>query len=589
MDIRDDPSTTTTTDYDSGDSDGVDYVYEGKKGTDKRSTKERSPRRKRSPKAKPRGVTKCTCGAGRAEEDAETTAFEEDTDTEEERNHQRCQTKTRPSSGPGCDAGCDGKGHHRADRRPAAEPKARRVRTPYIEEYPDDVSRPAVLLREHKVLRRSSTSDAKRVRNSEDCSLSSGSRGRSPTGRRLPPRPPRRSSKESPKHPRHRKRRVDSHGAYEGKLSNPDDGDFQSESDEPDPAPRRFHHKPGPQMTSAVARSLAWNEKSQPRYSSSLPLHAGSHLARRPERRDHDYDSEEEDDEQQPFDDDDDDDREDNYAELHRSRPTQAPSFRERVPEREREPIHLETPPSERERERGRPSPPRPRPRTIVSRASTTTMNQGYHSVATSMCEVWRGEAEDWESPYASASDGDYESDLEEPIGLLRMEDVPPRRSSPRLFPPRGERRDFGFQATHHSPPAYPPHPSLYLDEPPAGPVSRIHRNPTWPTTTPARNGLFLLDDGGGPLALTMEPDAMTDEEDDECRPPSRASRWSRPGPSRGWTQPLPPRSRAVSPVFSARRTREFLSPRPTKAARFDFGAWGCDRASRSSLGLGLL
>jgi hypothetical protein len=38
MDILDDPNTTTTTDYDSGDSVGVDYVYEGKKCSYGKST-----------------------------------------------------------------------------------------------------------------------------------------------------------------------------------------------------------------------------------------------------------------------------------------------------------------------------------------------------------------------------------------------------------------------------------------------------------------------------------------------------------------------------------------------------------------------
>jgi hypothetical protein len=214
-------------------------------------------------------------------------------------------------------------------------------------------------------------------------------------------------------------------------------------------------------------------------------------------------------------------------------------------------------------------------------------MDHGYRSVATSLCEVWRGQADDWESPYASASDDDFHPDIEEPIRLLRMEDLPPRRSSPRLLPPRGERRDFGLQPTNPSPPRYPYPPSTYTNEPVPGSHPGIHHNYTWPN--PDGNGPLLLLDG--PLTLTTEPDAMTDDEGDhDFSPPSRASPWPRPGPPpRSWAPPLPPRSRAASPVFSARRTREFLSPRPTRAARFDFGAWGCDRASRSSLGLGLL
>jgi hypothetical protein len=197
---------------------------------------------------------------------------------------------------------------------------------------------------------------------------------------------------------------------------------------------------------------------------------------------------------------------------------------------------------------------------------------------------VWRGKAEDWESPYVSASDGDYESDAEEPIQLLRTEDLPPRRYSPRLLPPRGERGDFGFRPTPPPPPPYPHHPRTYMGEHSSGPTPSLHQGQSWPASD--RGGLLLLE---GPLALSMEPDAMTDDEDDvhgmQLQP--RASHWPRPSPLGGWTHPLPPRSRAVSPVFSARRTREFLSPKPTRAARFDFDAWGCDRASRSSLAIG--
>ncbi|KAK4039566.1 hypothetical protein C8A01DRAFT_46977 [Parachaetomium inaequale] len=577
MDIRDDPSTTTTTDYDSGDSVDIDYVYEGQKGAERKSTKGRSPKRKRSPRPKPRGLPKCTCGAGRPDDEAEITVFEEDTDTEEERGHRRRSTKPRPS-GSGGASGCDAKDHH---KRKATESRTRRAQTPYIEDYPDDAPRPAILLREHKILRRSSTSDAKRVRDLEVRSLSSGSRGRSPSGKRLPPRPPRRPSKESSKHAGHRKRRPNLHGAHDNKQSGSDTRDFQSHSGEPGPNTRRLRHGSGTEPVSTVSRSSAWNENPQPKYSSSWPLHAGSHLRqRRLERRDHDYDSEEESDDHHLNNDND-------YDEHHRLRHTQAPSFRERESEvereREREPPHREGPPPEREREPRR-APSRHRPRNIANHASMATMDHGYRSAATSMCEVWRGEAGDWESPYVSASDADLESDIEEPIRLLRMEDLPPRRSSPRLLPPRGERRDFGFQATNRPPPPSH-HPLKYTEEPFLGPVPGIYRHQTW--ANPTRKG-FLLDE---PLALTMEPDAMTDDEDNVhgLQPLSRASPWLRPGPPRGWTQPLPPRSRAASPAFSARRTREFLSPKPTRAARFDFGAWGCDRASRSSLALGLL
>lgn len=222
MDIRDDPSTTTTTtDCDSGDSEGVDYVYEGQKREERKRTQEKSPRRRRSPKAKARNFATCMCGPGRPVDDAEITVFEEDSDTEEEQSHRSRPRKPRPS-GLGDAFGCDVRDHRKIDRRKTAESRTRRVQTPYVEEYPDDAPRPAILLREHKLPRRSSTSDAKRVRKSEDGSLSS-SRGRSPTGKRLPPRPPRlsskESSKESTKQPGHRRRRLDGQETFEGKSS----------------------------------------------------------------------------------------------------------------------------------------------------------------------------------------------------------------------------------------------------------------------------------------------------------------------------------------------------------------------------------
>jgi hypothetical protein len=221
MDTHDDPSaTTTTTDYDSGDSVIIAYVYEGQKGTtERKTTKERSPRRKRSPKPKPRRLAKCTCEASRADDEDEVTVSEEDTDTEQEqeqereRERRRRSTKPRPS-GAGAASGCDVKDHHKVDKKKTIESKTRRVQTPYIEDYPEDAPRPAIILREHRLLRRSSTSDARRVR--DDCSPS-GSRGRSSSGKKLPTRPPRRSSKESPKHPKSHRRHHIIHETYESK------------------------------------------------------------------------------------------------------------------------------------------------------------------------------------------------------------------------------------------------------------------------------------------------------------------------------------------------------------------------------------
>ncbi|KAK3298119.1 uncharacterized protein B0H64DRAFT_370651 [Chaetomium fimeti] len=481
MDIHDDPSaTTTTTDYDSGDSVRIDYVYEGRKGTERKSTKGRSPRRKRSPKPKARGLAKCTCGAGRAEDDDEITAFEEDTDTEEERDRRRRSTKPRPS-GAGGTPGCDAK-DHKVDKKKATESKTRRVQTPYIEDYPDDAPKPTIILKEHTILRRSSTSDTKRVRDSEDCS-SSGSRDRSLLGKRQPPRPPRRSSKESPKHSRPHRRHHITHETRENKSSGSELRDFQSDSGESALNVRRPRYEPSPEPASTVARSSAWTDNSQLNYSSSWPLQDGSHLLQRQiENGERDYDSEEGRDEH-PLNND------DNYNEHHRFSQTRTPSFRERGParelERHRELLQQATPPPEHERrnECERPAPPPRRPRTVISHASMATMEQGYRSVATSVCEVWRGKAEDWESPYVSASDGDYESDAEEPIQLLRTEDLPPRRYSPRLLPPRGERGDFGFRPTPPPPPPYPHHPRTYMGEHSSGPAPSLHQGQSWPAS----------------------------------------------------------------------------------------------------------
>lgn len=212
MDTHDDPTTTTTTtDYDSGDSEGVDYVYEGQRCVDKKpAAKAKSPRRRKSPRAKPRGPARCVCACGgtaaRADDDAESTVFEEDNDTEEDQHHRSRPTKPQPS-GPHGGTACVEKGHHKADRKKATE-KPHRARSPYIEEYPEGPSRPAILLKEHKIPRRFSASDAKHVREPEDHPPSSGSRGRSP-GKPLPPRALRKSSKSSPKHSGHRRRRLD--------------------------------------------------------------------------------------------------------------------------------------------------------------------------------------------------------------------------------------------------------------------------------------------------------------------------------------------------------------------------------------------
>jgi hypothetical protein len=195
---------TTTTDYDSGDSGRVGYAYEGGKASvnSKQLAKAASPRRKpksRSPKGKPRTSNACyACGApqllpGSDPDVNESTDFEEGTDVEGNVEH-RCRPTRRRLSGPEeADAREDkDRGRDRSQRSDSKKStkRAARKRTPYIEEYPEDeAQRPVILLKEHKLPRRFSASDAKSaaqdsVEDHKDVGASS--RGRSPTGKRLP-------------------------------------------------------------------------------------------------------------------------------------------------------------------------------------------------------------------------------------------------------------------------------------------------------------------------------------------------------------------------------------------------------------------
>lgn len=503
MDIRDDPRSTftTTTDYDSGDSLGVDYVYEWQTRAKKGTAEAKSPRRKISPRPKPSRIAKCVCGGRRADEVAETTVFEDTTDatdSEHGRHLQSHPTPSRPSGSCGASA-CEEEGHHKADKK-----KSRRTWTPYIEEYPDEAPRPAILLKEHKISRSPSPAEAKRARNSEDRSSSGTSRARSPNGKRPLPRSPRQPSGESPKHSGHQRLRLDLHG--EDKPPGPDAGNLPTPSDASEhrgTMSRRphSHQESRPKPASSVTRSSAWNDNHQPRYSSSWPLHTGAHLPQRhPDPRELGYETDEE------------------SEQRHRRRQTRASSFpekdrdweREREQqrpgplnqkwerERDREYAHDEHE-SERERE-SRPSQRRPRPRpprTVISRASMAAIDQGSRcSVATSLCEVWRGRAEDWESPYASGSDdelNDYDVESPRPARFLplRVQDLPSRAASPPslLPPPRGQRSDFAFQtttatATNQQPPDSPESPPpLHLlryirdDDASPRPLARHHHH----------------------------------------------------------------------------------------------------------------
>ncbi|KAK4102830.1 hypothetical protein N658DRAFT_325994 [Parathielavia hyrcaniae] len=469
MDIHDDPSTTTTTDYDSGDSAGVDYVYEQQKDAERKVIKG-GPLKNTPSKRNHRGVTRCNRGPRRAEGDAEITVID-NTDTEAEEDKHRLPPRTRP---PQLEAesmsSCDIKNNH-------CHNKAGRGHAPYIEEYPEDAPRPAILLKEHRITGRPSTLFPSRVKDSEHLSSSTSSGGRSPVEKRLPPRPSRRRSRDSPRHCRHHKRRSNSPGTYEDE---PSDSDLPSSKPSPGnrvSAQRRRHHEPGPELASVVSRSSspAGDLDSQPdlQYSSSWPVHLGSHQTRRRlGRRDQEYDTDEDIEEENMS--------SDNTNGAHHG-PTRSRvlSFRGRAPEREREPPRQETLPLQirrRHEHEHRVSPPlRPRPSTVVSQSRT--LNQGHRSVATSLCEVWRGVADDWESPYQSASDDGFNPDAgEEPITLLRTVDLPPRRSSPRLLPPRRHRRDVGFHATSSSPHPYSYPPSSYADQRPRGYPS-IHPN----------------------------------------------------------------------------------------------------------------
>jgi len=243
---------TTTTDYDSGDSGRVSYAYEGGKATasSKQLTKaiaaspaRRKPNKSRSPQAKTRTTVLCchVCGAVQSpppsdsgdnasanrnndyyhSDDAESTEFEEDTDVEnggscgggavgegdvEHRCRRQTRRRRRRLSGPE-----GGNGSNRSSKKVSASSLSSsakraagsRKRTPYIEEYPEDPAwRPTILLKEHKLPRRFSTSDAKGTGASQNSvedrergrgrehdpsgTTPSGSRGRSPPGKRLP-------------------------------------------------------------------------------------------------------------------------------------------------------------------------------------------------------------------------------------------------------------------------------------------------------------------------------------------------------------------------------------------------------------------
>ncbi|KAK5656564.1 hypothetical protein OQA88_4543 [Cercophora sp. LCS_1] len=632
---------TTTTDYDSGDSEGIGFAYKGKSAnvtvTSKQVTKAASPKRtvkSRSPKGKSRcsGHCHCVCGTSQSSsqsDDNVSTEFEEDTDVEGNVEN-RCLPPRRRLSGPeGTGAHEEQEsGHHSNNnnkKKASARRAARKRTTPYIEEYPEETWRPVILLKEHKVPRRFSTSDAKQsaqgsVEDHQDAG--SAARGRSPTGKRLPA-----WVTHSGGHPLKKqssKQRHENQDKPGDQFSSSDLGKSGSEREhrashvkalEPSP-PRRHSRESHPPMDVApgVTRSSTWPHQ-QPQYSAPRSLQKGSPPPADQTRGEHGYESEDESDRAPPL-------RQQHTIERHHAQEEVVHTI-QTIPEPHRHHqqhprhqqqranpsprrshtlphvhtrIHVQVPPEPQPQRRPEPSQPvtrEPRPRarpprpivarTIVSQRSMAGLDQGYRrgaSPAATLCEIWRGRPEDWESPYSSSDEDGYGSGLDgERIPGLMLLEGSPRRRDPSVAASLFSRRS---RDTRHE--------SGFLRRPDlAAPVAAWER-----CASPER-----MDDEV--LEVVLETGRQ--------RAPSRArstrSRWTmmeyRGGaeepegpemelpPSRRWTYDvtLVGREKEPEPVFSARKTREFLSPKPKRAATFDFDAWGT-KGSRSMLALGL-
>ncbi|KAK3364476.1 hypothetical protein B0T25DRAFT_563495 [Lasiosphaeria hispida] len=612
---------TTTTDYDSGESEGVNYAYEGhrRKGSDDlkqiTSAKAASPKRKTksgSPKGKPPSPVRCLCVASQSDEDS--TEFEEDhnTDVEDGAEHKLPPPKPRPSGPEGSSTGSGLSREEKEAKKTmsATGKKPSRRRTPYIEEYPEDGRRPLVLLKEHKLPRRFSASDAKQAarESEEQPAAAASSRGRSPpSGKRLPAWQTHQVAQPSKKHsspPRVKQRRSDVQGQHggtahpqvvsrrkhhadlgpAGKFSGSDLGN--SESDHEAPAPRLALELSPPrrssresryptEVVSAVSRSSAWpqqQQQQQPRYASSWPLPTGSHYPQpttQPRHHNQDgYESEDESDDAMP----------NPFAQPNPE--TARHSRRDRTPpsaQRHQHQTHHHQPPPHNHSTR-QPSPHRPRPRPSIGAPDRAARRS---SPATTVCEIWRGRPEDWESPYASSDASHSDFDDDRPPVLRLLEGSPTRRRRGGSTTRRsvfsvgaGSRRGTEVRVTLGR------EEGLVLDV-----STRRGRAPSvarsrWGGESGYR-GFF-----GGEEEIYEEPE----EVEMPLPPPMGGVRGM--SPARRWTVecgfPDAPRSRGVSPVFSARRTREFLSPKPTRAARFDFDAWGKEHGSRSALTLPL-
>ncbi|KAK1830215.1 hypothetical protein QBC39DRAFT_115241 [Podospora conica] len=688
MDTPGNHEDTTTTDYDSGDSEGVSYAYKGGKGLvclKQPAETLPSPRRKltsRSPKGKPRSPNRCVCEASRKQphalslspsrsrspsqlDDAESTQFEEDTDIEGGVEDRPVSVRRRLS-------GHDNK-VQRSDSNKSSRKRTVHKRSPYIEEYPpDEKARPVILLKEHKVPRRASGSDTKPcAQASEDyLDVTSAPRGRSPPRTRLPAwktYPEAQSTRKAHPVAPSKRNRPELHCAPGGTVSGSDQGSSDPQSRQKKPAQvlesspprRRQSHgaKRASEMTPSPKQTPAHPQQLQ--YSSSWPLQGGSsrHRAIHPDQDD-EYESEDESDcppatrphlicpdtevdygershvkqsgghiargvdtaprgedphhdvsRRRSHGDSGRDARSSDLPTPHRNRasPEKAPSTARQA--QRRPPPHAQDSPHPQQTRHARP----PRPivaRTIVSQRSMAAMDQGYPraSTATSMCEIWRGRPEDWESPYSSSDDeDDFMPNIDgEPAPFwnhLALEDTPARHHGSNASCFSGRSRSRSRHAHRQD--------AEFSHDGTMGAVGFLRRFDA-ATGFDGFDGLVRCespertDDGDmGERGGTIYLDVTTSR---GGRAVSRArSRWTVMAPRdrdlddppvRRWTFDSTTsdtrrgvsgkRPRSPSPVFSARKTKEFLSPKPRRPERFDYDAWGRERASRSMLALGL-
>lgn len=195
--------TTVTTEYDSADSDAsyptdAREYHEDRHGSHRRrpevarsgrkSFKEPSPHRRRSPRSKLRGRVHCGCGAEAVVELSVDDTLDSESDSGKEYDHEDKHSRSYTC-------------HHSRQasmtaerlKRPVsreAEPKLnkkgkapKRVVDPYIEEYPDEPVQPVTPARDHKIRdRRFSTTDSKRSsRDMEEPSSTVSARSRAGT------------------------------------------------------------------------------------------------------------------------------------------------------------------------------------------------------------------------------------------------------------------------------------------------------------------------------------------------------------------------------------------------------------------------